>query len=539
MLIVERSERSTKMKKCLASRYIKKADLRPEENERILQDLFAFNSMKRTSFLWQRQGRKFLKEDGKELSHQLKLKDLYGCKDYFINSAIGNARALIKSGQELAKLYIDDAKEDMKAIRKALRKKKNYRKKLLKIKESIIKHTKDPKNPLKGSANIQYEKDGSVTVQFFNKVWTYETLYLFEHQWLDRKLRQLKTQIANMEHKLKRLEIKQQRLKEHPLKVRFGGKKMTKNRTIPERHRALEKRRNRRMMISGRKDCKYGNFVFHYDIETKTLEYRSMTDWSGDRICFPNVTFPYGQEWIESWLRERKGAIAWEIIDCGNAWQIRCILTKEAEDMNGYYGDGAIGIDINYDHIAMTETDQSGNLLYHKVFHYDMEGKTSGQIKHQISEAIEKAFQYADQQHKPITAENIKSIQRKKFYDKHQKKHRHISMFASACIQELLISKAVRYHIGVKFVYPAYTSKAGKMRYLRRYGLSVHEAAALCIARRGQGFKEAIPSYLKPYLKDEKVRALIPQQWGSLTKLINKVTTQDLLSYQDPVLHRN
>ena len=527
------------MKKCLASRYIKKTDLQPEENERILQDLFAFNSMKRTSFLWQRQGRKFLKDDGKELSHQLKLKEVFECKDYFANSARMAAAAMIKSGQELAKLYIEDAKEDIKAIRKALRKKKNYRKKLLKIKESIIKYTKDPKKPLKGSANIQFQKDGSVTVQFFQKIWVYETLYLFEHQWLDRKLRQIKTQIANMEHKMKRLEIKQQRLKDYPLKVRFGGKKLTKNRTIPERHRVLDKRRNRRMMISGRKDCKYGNWVFRYDTETKTLEYRSMTDWDGNRICFPNVTFPYGQTWIESWLKERKGAIAWEIVDCGNAWQIRCILTKEAEDMNGYYGDGAIGIDINYDHIAMTETDQSGNLLHHEVMRYDMEGKRSGQIKHQISEALEKVFEYADQQHKPITAENIKSIQRKKFYDKHRKRHRHISMFASHCIQELLISKAVKHHIGVKFVHPAYTSKAGKMRYLRRYGLSVHEAAALCITRRGQGFKESIPSYLKPYLKDEKVRALIPQQWGSLTKLINKVTTQDLLTYQDPVLHRN
>ena len=259
------------MKKCLASRYIKKTDLRPEENKRILQDLFAFNSMKRTSFLWQRQGRKFLKEDGKELSHQLKLKEVFACNDYFANSARMAAAAMIKSGQELAKLYIEDAKEDIKAIRKALRKKKNYRKKLLKIKESIIKHTKDPKKAVKGSANIQYEKDGSVTIQFFQKVWTYETRYLFEHQWLDRKLRQLKTQIANMEHKMKRLEIKQQRLKDHPLKVRFGGKKLTKNRTIPERHRALEKRRNRRMQISGRKDCKYGNWVFRYVNATDEL----------------------------------------------------------------------------------------------------------------------------------------------------------------------------------------------------------------------------------------------------------------------------
>ena len=116
------------MKKCLASRYIKKADLQPEENERILQDLFAFNSMKRTSFLWQRQRRKFLKEDGKELSHQLKLKEVFACNDYFANSARMTAAGMIKSGQELAKLYIEDAKEDIKAIRKVLRKKKNIEK---------------------------------------------------------------------------------------------------------------------------------------------------------------------------------------------------------------------------------------------------------------------------------------------------------------------------------------------------------------------------------------------------------------------------
>ena len=58
-----------------------------------------------------------------------------------------------------------------------------------------------------------------------------------------------------------------------------------------------------------------------------------------------------------------------------NAWQIRCILTEEEENMNNYYGDGTIGIDINYDHIAMTETDQSGNLLHHEIFRYDMEGR--------------------------------------------------------------------------------------------------------------------------------------------------------------------
>lgn len=215
------------------------------------------------------------------------------------------------------------------------------------------------------------------------------------------------------------------------------------------------------------------------------------------------------------------------------------MISIEAEDMNTYYGDGTVGIDINYDRIAVTETDENGNLLSHKVFPFYTESKRSGQIKQILSETLEQVFVYAGQKKKPITAESIKSIQRKKFYDKHRKKHRHISMFASACIRGLLTSKSLKYHLSVRFVNPAYTSKAGKMKYMRRFGLSVHESAALCIARRGLGFKETLPPYLKPYLTDAKQRASISSQWGSLTKLIKKVTTQALYHYKDPVLCRN
>ena len=50
----------------------------------------------------------------------------------------------------------------------------------------------------------------------------------------------------------------------------------------------------------------------------------------------------------------------------------------------------------------------------------------------------------------------------------------------------------------VKFVNPAYTSQMGKVKYMSRYGLSIHEAASLVIGRRGMGYKEKMPaSYLK------------------------------------------
>ena len=479
------------MKKCFQSVYIKKNLLSDTENRRILEDMALYNSMKHSSFLWQVQERKFFLKNGKEQSHHLYLKQLFGCNDYFAASAKNEAKGIMRSREELRDLYLSDVKEELKELKKALKKKRNYLKKLLTIKESFIAHQKDLEKMLKGSGNIKYEKDGSVTLRCFRQKRNYKTLYLFEHQWLDPRIKNLKNWIARMEHKQEQLEIKQKQLKDgKKLKVHFGGKKLCKKRNLPERHRALEKCRNQRMMIAGRKDSKNGNFVFHYDLVTNELSYQSMTDWNGKKIYFQGVIFPYGKELIEEYLRERKGAVAWEIIDRGNAWQICCVISVEAENMNNYYGDGTIGV--------------------------DMRNKRINQLLQKTSIASERNFMI-----------NIR------------KKHQHINMFANSCICKFLNSKSLKYHLDVRFVDPAYTSKAGKMKYMRRFGLSVHESAALCIARRGLGYKETLPSYLKLYLNDAKQRAPIYSQWGSLTKHIKKVTTQDIYHYRNPILRYN
>ena len=46
------------------------------------------------------------------------------------------------------------------------------------------------------------------------------------------------------------------------------------------------------------------------------------------------------------------------------------------------------------------------------------------------------------------------------------------------------------YGVMLKLVNPAYTSKLGKQKYAGKNKLSVHNAAAYVIARRGQGFKD-------------------------------------------------
>ncbi|GAA3326958.1 hypothetical protein GCM10020331_064990 [Ectobacillus funiculus] len=55
-------------------------------------------------------------------------------------------------------------------------------------------------------------------------------------------------------------------------------------------------KRNAKMTLSGRKDAKYGNFVFQYDAQSQTLHVRSIT---GQALILPYVYFPYGQDQVQ------------------------------------------------------------------------------------------------------------------------------------------------------------------------------------------------------------------------------------------------
>ena len=56
-------------------------------------------------------------------------------------------------------------------------------------------------------------------------------------------------------------------------------------------------------------------------------------------------------------------------------------------------------------------------------------------------------------------------------------------------------ARARREGVQVFEVNPAYTSQIGKIKFAKRYGLSIHHAAALCIARRILGFSELLPRH--------------------------------------------
>jgi len=98
--------------------------------------------------------------------------------------------------------------------------------------------------------------------------------------------------------------------------------------------------------------------------------------------------------------------------------------------------------------------------------------------------------------------------------DTNKKFNRMAANFPFKKMIEAVRRKAFKEGVGVKSVWPAHTSTIGNWKYRQRYGIIIHHAAALVIARRAIGFKERITKELKQ--KIQAVKEKLNQKVNSL-----------------------
>ena len=148
---------------------------------------------------------------------------------------------------------------------------------------------------------------------------------------------------------------------------------------------------------------------------------------------------------------------------------------------------GSIGIDINADHLAVSEVDRFGNLNKSFNLPLNLQDKTSNQSLDNIACAVKEITDYAVSKNKPIVIEKLDFTNKKKaLKDSYNKKYNvMLSSLAYSKIIELVKSRSFDKGIEVIEVNPAYTSKIGKLKYQNQYKLTTHQAAAFVIARRG------------------------------------------------------
>ncbi|UMZ74158.1 IS200/IS605 family accessory protein TnpB-related protein [Natranaerofaba carboxydovora] len=166
------------------------------------------------------------------------------------------------------------------------------------------------------------------------------------------------------------------------------------------------------------------------------------------------------------------------------------------------------GIDVNIDRTAVTIMTKQGNFIKSRVFYcHEMEYVSSNKRENIAGEHSKDIIDY-------LLHENVGAIVTEKLnfrndHDTNKRYNRLTHNFTRKKLLQGITRRGLRNGFEIKQINPAYSSIIGRFKYSKKYSLSVHQAAALVIGRRGLGYREKLPveliqklQELKPYLQN-------------------------------------
>ena len=187
-------------------------------------------------------------------------------------------------------------------------------------------------------------------------------------------------------------------------------------------------------------------------------------------------------------------AICYRFKRDGKGWRVFATTELPEVEITTDRRRGAIGVDLNADHLAVSETDASGN--YVKAWRVPLVtyGKSHHQAEALIGDAVASVVEYAREVGKPLVIERLDFRQKKAVLEGESRKYaRMLSSFSYGKVKAYFLSRGYRAGVEIVAVNPAYSSVVGRVKFMERYGLTVHQAAALVLARRYLGCSERIP----------------------------------------------
>ena len=220
----------------------------------------------------------------------------------------------------------------------------------------------------------------------------------------------------------------------------------------------------------------------HYQVLTalgSNAKYRQYRLKHGEQAAWPSGL---GQVLSYRFKRDEKG---WRVFVSTRVMEVPVVTDRRS---------GAIGVDLNVDHLAVCETDSSGN--YFGAFSVPL--VTYGKSKHQaealVGDAVARVVEHSRSVGKPVVIEKLDFREKKSSLEGESRcRSRMLSSFAYGKVKSYFLSRGYREGVEVYQVNPAYSSVMGRVKFMERYGLSVHQAAALVLARRLLGCSEGIP----------------------------------------------
>ena len=306
------------------------------------------------------------------------------------------------------------------------------------------------------------------------------------------------------------------------------------------------------------------------DDGTLTLRLRmpdSLAELYGKYLVVPNVRFVSGHDVVLAALgsnseyavyRREHGEKAARATTLGQAisyrfkrdakgWRVFATTELPEVEITTDRRRGAVGVDLNVDYLAVAETDASGN--YVKAWRVPLVtyGKSHHQAEALIGDAVSGVVGYARGVGKPLVIERLDFRQKKAVLEGESRKYaRMLSSFSYGKVKAYFLSRGYREGVEIVEVNPAYSSVVGRVKFMERYGLTVHQAAALVLARRYLGCSERIPRrWVCPIGNGVQVAFTVPVRkrvkhvwtyWGAITgQLRLALAAQHRLGRPNPV----
>lgn len=159
---------------------------------------------------------------------------------------------------------------------------------------------------------------------------------------------------------------------------------------------------------------------------------------------------------------------------------------------------GAVGVDLNRDHVSVVQIDGRGNKVARRDITFRRFDSTNAQCRTQICEAAKSIVAQALASGTPVVVEDLSFKEKKnallgRARGKSAARNGMLSRLAYVRFKQALARQAFLQGVELIEVDPAYTSVIGALKYQNQTGFQTHQAAALVIARRGLGFRDALP----------------------------------------------
>ncbi|MCW3782511.1 hypothetical protein [Defluviimonas salinarum] len=182
-------------------------------------------------------------------------------------------------------------------------------------------------------------------------------------------------------------------------------------------------------------------------------------------------------------------------------WRVCVTIRCETPEASFDGANGVLAVDVNADHLALALVKGDGNPVRAWRIALPLRGRSAEARVAIIGDAARTVCAIAAAHGVPLALESLDFEKKRRELELLSKTARSpaerryarmLSSFAHARIGTAIRRRAAREGIAVRDINPAYTSLIGRTNYARRYGLSLHQAAAVAIARRALGHSERI-----------------------------------------------